>query len=258
MTQEVPIIPVDSSQWEEPVNEFPATITVCDFRTTNDARGKDGRTFTETRGYPRAGRTWHVEAQRLDAVRDMLDGTTSPVTAFMTVDMEHMVNGQMKPVMRGDNKVTYISDRWGTAGMRVGITPETLVGKNAWFKQERTHKFGSGDFAPAKDLLYPLRILPEDYKFDGEIIRFKQRAQEQSLEEAAEEVAAAPVQTGEMDVSVLVGLPAEHDLAVYGTFIKEHSELPDSLKVKLVGPDLVEGLVKEGKLKVKDGKLILP
>lgn len=256
---EVPIIPVDSSQWEEPVHEFPGVITVCKFLTTDDAKGKDGRTFTETRGLPRPGRTWHVEVERLDAIRDMLDGTTSPITAFMTIDMERLGEGGMRPVLRGDNKVTYVSDKWAQANFRVGVKPESLVGKRAQFKQERTHKFGSGDFAPAKDLLYPLRELPADWKFTGDVLRFKQRAQEQTLEEAAGEVTSSGSDsTGEWDVSVLVGLPAKHDLAVYGPFIQEHSDLPGDMKIGLVGPDLVDGLVKEGKLKVEDGKLALP
>ena len=61
-----------------------------------------------------------------------------------------------------------------------------------------------------------------------------------------------------MDVSVLVGLPAKHDMAVYGPFIQNNPNLPADVKIGLISPDLVDGLVKEGKLKVEDGKLALP
>lgn len=247
MPDEAPIIPLDTSEWAEPTTEFVGKVTKSEFRTTDDATGKDGRTFTETRGLPRAIRTWHVEVERFDALFDLPDGENAPVTAYMTVDLERLTDGTISPVARGQNKATFVTDKWAEAGLRLGVSPEKAVGVNAEFTLLRTKMFSG---MAAKDILYPTKILPQDFKYEGDVRHFQVKG-DQSLADFAEEAqpTAAAEPTAEVDVaSLLVGLNADDPKAV-NAFIKEHPEIAGDVRVDIVTGDYVEALIKDGKLK---------
>ena len=254
---EVPIIPLDSSKWEEPVTDFFGEVVKSEYRTTDDAKGHDGRTFTESRGLPRPGRSWHVEIKRLDAVYDLADGTTAPVTVYMDIDLERLVNGRMVPVPPGNNKPTFVIDRWNKAGLVLAPKPEAAIGKKAQFRTERTHDFGGPQ--RAKSLTYPLKLLPDGYEFAGDVIRFQVK-EKTSLEQAAElvEGSTAPAeQVAEVDVpSLLVG--TENTSADLQAFVAAHPDLSAEIKIALLTEDLVGQYVSDGVLVVKEGKLTLP
>lgn len=249
---EVPIVPLDTSKWEEPIIDFFGVVRKSEYRTTDDAKGKDGRTFTETRGLPRPGRTWHVEIERLDAIYDLPDGATAPVTVYMTVDLERLSNGRMVPVPYGDNKPTFTVDKWNEAGLRLAPTPGAVIGKKAQFRLERTHKFGS---MVAKDIVYPTKLLPDGYEFTGEVSRFQVR-ERTSLEQAAEAVEASTAPIEVVDIpALLVGVESTDE--GIQAFVKAHPDLPGDVKVALLTEDLVGQYIADGTLVVKDGLLAL-
>jgi len=249
-----PEVVLDADQWEDPTVEFFGTITKCEFRTSDDAKAKDGRTFTEIRGYPRAVRTWHVEVERMDAVYDLPDGESAPVTVYMTIDLERLVNQRLVPLTmsRGDNKPTYTVGKWKDNGFLPGRDPESLVGRKAQFKLERTHKFSG---MMAKDILYPIKALPEGFVFDGEVSRFTVKERPGSLEQSAAEVEGTEAAT-EFDIGTLVGLPVEPGPEVY-EFVKDYTDLPDDVKAGLVTGELQAALIEDGKMTAKKGKLVL-
>ena len=252
MTNDVPIVPLDTSKWEEPVTDFFGVVTKSEYRTTDDAKGQDGRTFTESRGLPRPGRTWHVEIQRLDAIYDLADGTTAPVTVYMTVDLERLSNGRMISVPFGDNKPTFTVDKWNESGLRLAPAPGAVIGKKAQFRLERTHKFGG---MTAKDIVYPTKLLPDGYQYTSEVTRFQVK-EKTSLEQAAEAVEAS---TGpaEVDVpSLLVG--TENTDEGIQAFVKAHPDLPGDVKVALLTEGLADQYISDGALVVKAGKLAAP
>ena len=252
--EKLPEVVLDADQWEDPTVEFFGTITKCEFRTSDDAKAKDGRTFTEIRDLPRAIRTWHVEVERMDAVYDLPDGESAPVTVYMTIDLERLVNGKLVPLTmsRGDNKPTYTVGKWKDNGFLPGRDPGSLVGRKAQFKLERTHKFSG---MMAKDILYPIKALPEGFVFDGEVSRFTVKERPGSLEQSAAEVEGTAA-SAEFDISTLAGLPIEPGSEVY-EFVKDHTDLPDDVKSGLVTGELQAALIEDGKMKDKKGKLAL-
>ena len=249
-----PEVVLDADQWEDPTVEFFGTITKCEFRTSDDAKAKDGRTFTEIRELPRAIRTWHVEVERMDAVYDLPDGESAPVTVYMTIDLERLVQGKLVPLTmsRGDNKPTYTVGKWKDNGFLPGRDPGSLVGRKAQFKLERTHKFSG---MMAKDILYPIKALPEGFTYDGDISRFTVKERPGSLEQSAAEVEGTAAEAAEFDIKVLVGLPVEPGPEVFA-FVKDH-DLPDDVKTGLVTGEYQANLIEEGKMKDKKGKLAL-
>jgi len=237
----VPLVPLDTAQWQEPTLEFVGEVKVCEFRTTDDAKGRDGRTFTETRGLPRPGRTWHVEVDRLDAVYDLEDGTNAPVRVYMTVDLERLIDGVMSPVTRGDNKPTFTIDQWSKAGIRLMPDPTRVVGVRAEFTLARTKMFRG---AAAKDVLYPTKILAKDFQFAGEVRHFqvKAKATPTNLDDYA--TASPTLESSGVDVAALVrseGLDLADRTAVQA-FIKSHPELPAEDKVALATGEFVEAV----------------
>lgn len=256
----VPDILLDPSKWTEPTEQFFGKVVTCKLGTTDDAKDKEGRTFTELRGLPRAIRTWHVVIERLDAVYDLEDGRTAPVHVYMTIDLERYVDGKFIPatINKGNNKATFTVTKWSDAGLRLAPKPEANEGKLCEFERLRSKMFGT---MAAKDITYPLTILPENFEFKGDVRHFKPKAV--SLDDAAANVeaesqaagAVAPYDEDEL-VALLVGVAADDVAAL--TQSKAYEYVTGDAKVKLIDGDLQKGLIAADKLVVIDGKYALP
>lgn len=180
-TNTVPVIPLDPTKWAEPINKGIGRITVCRFSDTDQAMGRpgsenEGMTFTEMRGWPRAGATWELNIERLDAVyRNKETGETSPMTRYQTIDLERYNEREHKmvTVMQGNNKAKFIIDKCLAAHMGFGaggIHPEINVGMVVEFETLASKNFGGPN--PAKNLLYVTKILAkpgEEYEYRGEV-----------------------------------------------------------------------------------------
>src|SRR3990167_8988040 len=100
-------IPLDPSKWEVPKVRFIGKLVKCKYATTDDAKDKTGATFTEVRNWPRAGQTWEVQVERMDAVFvNKVTGEKSPVSRYQTIDLERYDerNRTMRPITQGNNK----------------------------------------------------------------------------------------------------------------------------------------------------------
>lgn len=282
-------IPLDPSKWERPTINFIGRLDVCEYSDTDQVKGReDGRTITEQRGWPRAGQTWHQEVTRLDAVLVNKDtGEEVPAKRYQTIDLERydQRSGQMRAVVQGNNKAAYIIEKWGAA--KVGLAqPEANVGMIAEWCVELSHSFG-GD-TPAKNLLYPVRVLasPKDadkYQFRGEVerIEFTPKGNEQSLEDMAQAVqespapasgrgraasatsngAKAPAFTHTDLLNALVGItvteegPAEEEVMAIVSANK--ASLDAATKMGLADNSLIAEAIEKGEMTVVDGKLAL-
>lgn len=175
---EIPIIPLDPTKWAEPITKGIGRIIKCRFATTDDAMGRpgsenEGMTFTEMRGWPRAGRTWELDILRLDAVWKNKD--TSEITEmhrFQTVDLERFNEREhkMMPVLNGNNKAKYIVDKCVAAHMRLSPDPTVMEGAVVEYEVLASKNFGGPN--PAKNLLYITRILAkagEEYEYRGDV-----------------------------------------------------------------------------------------
>ncbi len=262
MTDEtvLPNIVLDPTQWTEPSEQFFGKIIECGFGTTDDSKGRDGKTFTEFRELPRPIRTWRVVIERLDAVYDLDDGTTPPVHVYMTIDLERYVDGKFIPVSisKGANKATFTVTKWTEAGVRLAPDPTKNVGKICEFERLRSKMFGS---VAAKDITYPLKVLPENFVFQGDIRHFKPKAI--SLDEAAATVeteaqaasAAATIDEDEL-ATLLVGVLVDDIPAL--TASKAYEAVTGDARVKLIDGNFQKELLAAGKLVVVDGKYALP
>lgn len=254
MTNGTPIIPLTTGEWAEPTTEFVGICRVSKFQTTDESKGKDGRTFTESRGLPRAARQWHVEVERFDAIYDLPDGQNAPVTVYMTIDLERFSDGTLSPVPRGDNKATFTVDKWSEAGMRLGVKPEVAEGVIAHYTLLRTKMFRG---AAAKDILYPTKILPKDYKYEGDIRHFEVKG-DQSLADVAAESETSVAAVPEVDVAALLveaKLNPDDEAAVLA-FVKAHPELPAETKVGVTTGELVDSLIEAGAIKRSDDGIL--
>lgn len=260
---EIPFIPLDTSQWTEPTRRFLGKLTMCRYGTTDDAKGKDGRTFTETRGLPRPTRTFRVEVERLDAIYDLPTGDHAPVMAYLTLDLEKKLkDGRIVPLSiggKGDNKPTFTLIKWATAGVSLAPDPSVNEGLIAEWEELPSKLFGG---MAAKGILYPVKLLPKDYKFDGEVQHFEvKREQTADLDQMAAEATAVDSAAATFDddelAAMLVGTTDETETT--GPFVKAHGELPADIKLGIVTGDVQTRLVADGKLvKGKDGKYALP
>lgn len=262
MTNEsvLPDILLDPEKWTEPTEQFFGKVIECGFGTTDDSKGKDGRTFTETRGLPRAIRTWRTVIERLDAVYDLEDGTTAPVHVYMTIDLERYVDGKFIPISisKGANKATFTVTKWNSAGARLAPDPTKNVGKIFEFERLRSKLFGT---VAAKDITYPLKALPDNFVYQGDVRHFQPKAA--SLDDAAASVeavseAASTAAAFDEDelVNLLVGVTADDVAAL--TTSKAYEYVTGEPRVKLIDGDLQKGLIAAGKLVVADGKYALP
>ena len=174
-----PRIPLTTGKWEEGgVDEFPGKVTVCTYRDSDDK-------YTEQRGFPRPVQQWHVEVERLDAEYVRPDGERITVTYYQTIDLETMDKaGQLHAVRQGSNKATYVISGWEKAKIRLDPDPTKVEGRIFQFRRLRSKLFGTFE---AKGLLIPLKPLPDDYEFDGEMQEFlvSERGDGEELEREA-------------------------------------------------------------------------
>jgi hypothetical protein len=255
----LPDIGLDPSKWTEPTEQFFGKIIECGFGSTDDSKGKDGRTFTESRGLPRPIKTFRAVIERLDAVYDLDDGTSAPVHVYLSLDLERYVDGKFIPanLNKGSNKATFTLTKWNENGVRLAPDPTVNVGKICEFERLRSKLFGN---VAAKDITYPLNTLPDNYVFTGEMRHFKPKSS--SLDDAAASVeastpaAVAAAYDEDELVALLVDVVADDVAAL--TQSKAFEYVSGEARVKLVDGDLQKGLVAAGKLVVIDGKYALP
>lgn len=265
---------MDMSQWAEPKETFIGRLVKCDFSDTDQAKNRDGLTFTELRNIPRAIKTWVTEVERLDAVFVNKDtGEKSPVKRFMSVDLERFDDRDKKfhPVTQGNGKAAFLAERWNKV-IKLGSNPSVFEGAIFEFELLRSKSFGGPQ--PAKNLMYPLRQLANvaraaSYQYHGDVmeIEFTPKGDEQSLEDAAEAVQAQAQQTrgqptlGEDEVLKLVaeaGLDPENDDALTAFVTAHKAALPSSVKQGIVTGEWVPAQLEAGKLVVVEGVLALP
>ena len=249
-------IPLDPGAWTEPTETFVGKLVTCARSDTDQSRGKDGRTFTESRGYPRALRTFKVVIERADAVWDNTDGTTSPAKEYMELNLEKFVDGRFIPMnlSKGNNKPTFTLEMWKKAGVSLAPDPTVNEGHYYVFTKLRSKMFGT---VAAKGIIYPTQKLPDDYAYKGDIRHIASNTA--SLDDAAsaveagstEAATAATFDEGEL-AALLVGVKVD-DTAAITAFIGEHKELPANVRLELVDGDIQKRLVEAGTLTVEKG-----
>jgi len=256
-------VPLDPSKWTEPTEEFPAKLVECRRGTTDDAHGKDGRTFTEARGLPRPSQTFRVTWERLDAVWDNEDGSTSPVKVYLALDLEKYVDGRFisLALSKGNNKPTFTLDQWKKCS-GISLAPDPTVNEGGIYMVTRLRSKMFGSVA-AKDISYPTAKLPDDYVYKGDVRHIKSQAT--SLDDAAASVEAesdTAAKAASFDEDELAGLLAgvkADDAAAMTAFISTHKEIPANIRLELVDGGPQKALVEAGKLAVseEDGLYVL-
>jgi hypothetical protein len=284
-----PLIPLDPTRWAEPKQKFIGRLTRCEYSDTDHAKSREGETFTEMRGWPRAGQTWEVAVERIDAqfvdkntneVMKNDDGSIARPHRYQTIDLERYDERTraMKPITSGNNKANFVIGEWVKAKVRLNPNPAANVGMIAEFEVMFSKSFGGGQ--PAKNLLYPVKVLampgtPYEYRGDVENVQIDPESRGGgsgggagiSLDNAAEGIeagsngASAPKAAaktiGEAAVlELLVGLAPDAD---FSDFLAEHKgELDGPVRVGLVGGTYVPAMMEAGKLVIVDDVLALP
>ena len=264
-------ISLDPTKWAEPKESLIGRIVKCEYSDTDQAKSRDGETFTEMRGWPRAGQTWVVEVERLDAVYvNSETGEKSPIKRYLSVDLERYdekaTPPQMKPVTQGNNKAQFLLGKWNDK-LKLAPDPTKNVGAVCEFELLRSKNFGGPQ--PAKNLLYPLKVLARpdqgaDFVFHGEVqeISFDpSRNEGESLEDAAasQETEKPKAKSEQMDeeavFNALVGIDPEDEDALTKFVTSNKANIPSAIKTALIAGDFIQAAIEAGSLKVEDGKL---
>lgn len=279
------LIPLDPTKWAEPKQKFIGRLTRCEYSDTDHAKSREGETFTEMRNWPRAGQTWEVAVERIDAqfvdknTNQVIlgdDGSIARPHRYQTIDLERYDERTraMKPITSGNNKANFVIGKWIEAKVRLNPDPKQNVGMVAEFEVMFSKSFGGGQ--PAKNLLYPIKVLalagqPYEYRGDIENVQIDPESRGGgsgiSLDNAADAIenanggvpraAAKSATLNEAGVlELLVGLAPDAD---FSDFLAAHKgELEGPVRVGLVGGTYVPEMTEAGKLVVVDGVLALP
>lgn len=273
------MVPLDPTKWEEPTEHFIGRLTKCRRSTTDEAKSKDGQTFTELRGWPQAGQTLEVEVERLDAVFvNKVTGEKSPVRRFMTLDLQRWNEREHRMVnaMQGQSKASFTLEKWGNAKVTLHPDPAVREGLVAEWELKRSIKIGK---QTAKNVLYPVKVLaapgsPFDFRGDVEEIEFDPKDDDGagvSLDDAAETInSAAGANAGNgagatmsaiLDEAGILGLFAgidpEDESAIMGVIAGHKAAIPATVKTSILSGEYISGAIEAGKLRVEAGLLVV-
>lgn len=259
----VPDIPLDPTKWEIPTQRFFGRINVCRKVTTDDIKDKEGNTFTELRQWPSPGKVFQVEIERHDAVYQLPDGTTAPVKRYLSLDLHRFNEREHKvvPVAPGDNKVTFTLTKWIAAKIQLEPTPEKNEGLDCEFEFIPTKMFRGN---AAKNILYPIKVMPKGWTYEGEVEVFQVKEQIQDLAEdsgtPATDISVSSNGHGptqemtEADLIALFdGLKADDEDAMVELMAANKGRLSTAQRLEIMGGDVTKRFIDDGKLAVVDG-----
>ena len=266
----IPFIPLDPTKWAEPKETFFGKLVICHYETTDDAKDKDGRTFTEVRNWPRPGQVWKVQVQRLDAVFvNKVTGEESPITRYQSIDLERYDERkrEMVAVMQGNNKANFVIGKWLEAKVPLAPDPSKNQGMIAEWEFLRSKSFGGNI---AKNMLYPIKVLAlpgKDFEFRGDVerVEFDPARNEGDLEGIAQAIdnSNAPTPSakgsgsGMLDEAgidaLLVGLVADDEDALMKVVGDHKSSIPSEHKKALLGGEYLEKALEAGRFVIVDG-----
>ncbi len=168
---------IDPATWEDPKQSFPGEIVITEFRMASDKyRAKTEFRPAITEELPQ----WDLRVKRLDATRQMLDGSYEDSFYYGGFDLKKWnvrVNdgaGGLVPLSSRYPKEWFITTAYKNVFGTVH-PPTVLLGKKAMFDFYPAKAFGT---VTARRVLVPASILAPDFEFTGEKVIFKEREKE--------------------------------------------------------------------------------
>jgi len=261
----LPMIPLDPTKWVEPEERVIAKIVECRYTDTDQAKTKEGVTFTDYQNLPRPKRQWKVVIEMYDRVyKSSVDGAISPVKRYMTIDLERYDEKKREwvPMAKGNNKAFFTIEKWSAKKLLLHPDPTKWEGAVCEFVYLRSKMFGGGN--AAKDILYPERLLAmpgQEYEYRGEVTEIEYTPKDDdsvgSLEDSATAMAAGSGGTGAAKAPAVDMLSAEDIKAalaelgvteqpeedsdgakVIARYMKDNkAAIPGTIKVALVNGD---------------------
>lgn len=208
---------LDPSSYEEPKELVPVRVKVSRLKWS-DPKYNEATEFRPA--FPNRGdgygpngdsiQQWDLQLERLDAVyvhedgSDFIDaegnnlGQTVPVIIYAGVDLEKLDkrSGSIRGLAKARGKEPMVVNAWTKLIGSLVPDPSKVEGQFFMVETYREKEIAPGFFA--KNVVLPVEVLPPTYQYDGEISRFKAKADTGggTTGEAVAQGASQPVQGG--------------------------------------------------------------